>query len=106
MRWTCGGTVGALLAAALVSCTPPVTVRRTKAPNGGDAFVIGCEETPIHCKEQARELCPFGETTLSPGMGGWYADGEDFRHSRAPRDRQRLYKLQDWVIRCNLPDAR
>jgi hypothetical protein len=98
--------IGFAIVAAVASCKPPVTVRRTVAPSGGDAFIIGCEDTPIHCKEQARELCPFGETTLNPGVGGWYAEGEDFRHSQRPRNEQRNYKLEDWVIRCNLPPTR
>ena len=92
------------LGSILASCAHGnVTVGHTTTRGGDDAFVIGCEESPIYCKEQARELCPFGETTLEQGIGGWYAPGEDARQRHEPRSDRRLFKLERWVIRCVQP---
>jgi hypothetical protein len=92
----------ALVALAIASCEPPVTAVRTTAANG-DEYIIGCEESPRFCKEKARELCPFGETTLRAGVGGWYSQGQDFRKSHGPRNGRDLFKLEGWTIRCNQP---
>src|SRR5262249_32187266 len=92
-----------MLAVALGSCAPPATVVRTTSPSGGDAFVIGCEESPRYCKEKANEVCPFGSSTLEPGVGGFYDEGEDYRKGQATPGTKHLYKLENWVIRCNQP---
>jgi hypothetical protein len=97
--------LGLAVAAWGVGCEPPVTVADTTTSRGGVAYVVGCEESPRYCKEKARELCPFGETTLDPGVGGWYSEGEDYRRGRPTRRRDEIYKLQNWIIRCNQPFA-
>ena len=93
--------------ALCASCSGPTATAVTiKTPSGGTAYVIGCEESPANCVEQARLLCPFGETTLKPGVGGPYAPGEDFRTPHTPRPNRRLFKLENWIIRCNRPPIR
>src|SRR5262245_14987205 len=93
----------AVMALTAACSKPKVTVHHTTTSTGGDAYVIGCEESPRDCKEKAGELCPFGHATLEPGVGGWYAPGEDFRHPHSPQIERRRYKLENWVIRCMQP---
>lgn len=96
-----------LLAVLLGACSgAPVTSRPMPAPASSAStpvrgqYVIGCEESPTHCFDEAKRVCPEGYRTVQEGEGGRYADGEDWRHPPPVLRRRPYYRRQGWVIQC------
>lgn len=58
----------------------------------------------MRCIDEAKRVCPGGYRTSQEGEGGWYAEGEDWRHPPPVLRRRPFYRQEGWVIECEGAD--
>jgi len=91
-----------LLTVLLAACGGSTATSRpiSVATSSSAQYIIGCEKSPMGCIDEAKRVCPDGYRTVQEGEGGWYADGEDWRHPPPVLRRRPLYRQEGWVIQC------